>query len=156
MAARAGDGLKSRRQRCILEIVHRSVIETQDQLVEALRGAGFSATQATVSRDIRELGLVRTPMPDGRLRYALPQADPTPSDRLMEIFRASVLEVDFSGNTVVLHTLPATAAAVAEAVDSLRMDGVIGSLAGERTVFLVVKPPEDSARVAGQLRSMIG
>lgn len=147
--------MKPRRQVRILDIVRNSVIETQEQLVDLLANEGIHATQATVSRDIRELGLIKTPTPDGRLRYALPEIGPAPSDRLMEIFRSSVLHVDYSGNTVVLHTLSATAEAVAEAVDSLHVEGVIGSLAGERTVFLVVRPPDASGRVASHLRDLI-
>ncbi|MCL6595625.1 MAG: arginine repressor [Firmicutes bacterium] len=148
--------MKPRRQVRILDIVRTSLIETQEQLVEALAREGVHATQATVSRDIRELGLVKAPTGDGRVRYALPDTGPTPSAHLLEIFRTSVLHVDHSGNTVVLTTLPATAAAVAEAVDSLHVEGVIGTLSGERTVFVVVKPPERSPEVAARLRAMIG
>jgi transcriptional regulator of arginine metabolism len=148
--------VKPRRQVRILDIVRTSLIETQEQLVEALAQEGVQATQATVSRDIRELGLVKTPTGDGRVRYALPETGPAPSNRLLEIFRASVLHVEYSGNMVVLTTLAATAAAVAEAVDSLHVDGVIGTLSGERTVFVVVKPPERAAEVAARLRAMIG
>jgi len=148
--------LKPRRQVRILDIVRTSLIETQEQLVDALAREGVHATQATVSRDIRELGLVKTPTGDGRVRYTLPETGPTPSSRLLDIFRTSVLHVEHSGNTVVLTTLPATASAVAEAVDSLHVDGVIGTLAGERTVFVVVKPPERVPEVAARLHAMIG
>jgi transcriptional regulator of arginine metabolism len=148
--------VKPRRQVRILDIVRSSLIETQEQLVEALARDGVRATQATVSRDIRELGLIKAPTGDGRVRYALPDAGPAPSSRLLEIFRTSVLHVEYSGNTIVLTTLSATAAAVAEAVDSLHIDGVIGTLAGERTVFAVVKPPERAAEVVHRLRAMIG
>lgn len=148
--------MKPRRQVRILDIVRSSLIETQEQLVEALAREGVQATQATVSRDIRELGLIKAPTGDGRVRYALPEAGPTPSSRLLEIFRTSVLHVEFSGNTIVLTTLAATAPAVSEAVDSLHIDGVIGTLAGERTVFAVVKPPERAVEIAHRLRMMIG
>lgn len=148
--------MKPRRQVRILDIVRTSLIETQEQLVDALAREGVHATQATVSRDIRELGLVKTPTGDGRVRYTLPETGPTPSSRLLDIFRTSVLHVEHSGNTVVLTTLPATASAVAEAVDSLHVDGVIGTLAGERTVFVVVKPPERVPEVAARLHAMIG
>lgn len=148
--------MKPRRQVRILEIVRTAIIETQEQLVDALSREGVRATQATVSRDIRELGLIKAPTGDGRVRYALPESGPAPSSRLLEIFRTSVLHVEFSGNTIVLTTLSATASAVAEAVDSLHLDGVIGTLAGERTVFAVVKPPERVAEVAHRLRAMIG
>lgn len=151
-----GNPVKPRRQVRILEIVRTSLIETQEQLVDALAREGVHATQATVSRDIRELGLVKTPTGDGRVRYALPEAGPAPSGRLLDIFRTSVLHVEHSGNTLVLTTMAATASAVAEAVDSLHVEGVIGTLAGERTVFVVVKPPERAGDVASTLRAMIG
>jgi transcriptional regulator of arginine metabolism len=146
--------VKPRRQARILDIVRHQIIETQEQLAEALRTAGVQATQATVSRDMRELGLIKVPTGDGRQRYALPDvAAPVPGQRLMDVFRAAVITVEWSENIVVLHTLSAMADAVSEAVDSMRLPAVIGSLAGERTVFLVVRPKEEAPRVVAQLRA---
>lgn len=148
--------IKPRRQARILDIVRREIIETQEQLAESLRDTGVAATQATVSRDIRELGLIKVPTGDGRHRYALPDSgSPVPGERLLEIFRSAVLSVEWSENMVVLQTLAAMADAVAEAVDSMRLTSVIGSLAGERTVFLVIRPREDAPRVVGTLRALL-
>lgn len=149
---------KSRRQMRIMEIIREEVIGTQEELAERLRREGIDVTQATVSRDIKEMQLVKVPTGDGRYRYTLPEDRPGAPhlERLMRILKESVTGYDHSENIVVINTLPATAQSVAEAIDMLRMEEVIGTLAGERTVFVVIRPKEAVPRFAERLREILG
>ncbi len=151
MAERGNAPRKDRRRQRILDLIAAHAIDTQEELAARLEAAGFPVTQATVSRDIHDLRLVKVPAGDGRYRYA-PSVSPDPDARLLRLFRDCVVSHDASENIVVLNTLPATAAGVAEAVDKLGLPEVIGTLAGERTVFVVIKPkravPAFLARIA--------
>ncbi len=140
--AAAGRNSKQRRLRTIVDLVRRESIETQEQLAGLLQAAGFVVTQATVSRDVRELHLVKVAVDGGRFRYGLPGDNQSTafSDRILQLLRDFVLSVDTSENLVVLNTLPATAAGVAEAIDRMGAPEVIGTLAGERTVLIIIKP----------------
>ena len=145
---------KARRQLRILELVREENISTQEDLAQRLRQAGLTVTQATVSRDIKELGLLKVTGSDGRQHYESDVRQPSPDEKLMRICRDSVLSIEYSDNMIVMHTLPATADAVCEAIDSLRIPGVIGTMAGERTVFLVVRPAKESAAIVEDLRRL--
>lgn len=148
---------KARRQARIMQLVGQRVIDTQEELAARLQGEGCAVTQATVSRDIRELRLVKVPTGDGRYRYA-PAEPPAPlvvlSERLLRLFAECVTGCDASENIVVLSTLAGTAQGVAEAVDALRAPEVIGTLAGERTVFVVVKPKRAVPRFVERVRRL--
>ena len=145
---------KARRQLRILELVRDEAIGTQEELAQRLREDGLPVTQATVSRDIKELGLLKRTGADGRQHYVSDVRPPSADEKLMRICRDSVLTVDYSENMVVVNTLPATADAVCEAIDSLRLPNVIGTMAGERTVFLVVRPAGEAAAVTEHLRRL--
>ncbi|MBP2665661.1 MAG: argR [Firmicutes bacterium] len=134
--------MKTHRQTRVKEIVDRLVIRTQDELAEALRGEGIDVTQATVSRDIKEMMLVKVPTGDGNYRYAFPSDHNATVSvaRLEKTFQDSVLSVNSSGNIIVLRTLPGTAQAVAYVLDNVRWPEIIGTVAGDDTIFLVVKP----------------
>lgn len=149
--------MKARRQMKILEVIRQDVVETQEDLAQRLRDAGIQVTQATVSRDIKEMQLVKVPTGDGRYRYAQPEegALAAQSERMLRIFRECILGVENSGALIVVTTLAATAPGVAEAIDGLRWREVIGTLAGERNVFVVVKPPDASAAIADRLRGLM-
>lgn len=149
---------KARRQLRIMELIRSEAISTQEELVDRLRREGIEVTQATVSRDIKEMHLVKVPAGDGTYRYALPD-ERTPgahAERLLRILRESVTGYDSSENIVVVHTLPATAQSVAEAIDLLRAEEVIGTLAGERTVFIVIRPKEAVPRFLQRLAELLG
>jgi transcriptional regulator of arginine metabolism len=149
--------VKARRQSRILEIAREQVIETQEDLAARLQREGFAVTQATVSRDIKELKLAKVPTGDGRYRYAPADEAPAPQgERMLRLFRDCVTGYDASENIVVISTLAATAAGVAEAVDGLRAPEVIGTLAGERTVFVVIKPKRAVPRFLGRLDEILG
>jgi transcriptional regulator of arginine metabolism len=148
--------VKARRHAKILELVKHSVIETQEELAEALGRHGIPVTQATISRDIKELQLNKVPVGDGRYRYALPEEVPAGSwDKRRRIFQESVLGVDWSGNLIVVKSLPGTAPGVASAIDHLGWPEMIGSVAGDDTVIVVVKPAEATPEVAERIRGLM-
>ncbi len=148
--------MKARRQAKILELIRTRSIETQEDLAEALGEVGIPVTQATISRDIKELQLNKVPAGDGRYRYALPDEGNTANwDKRRRIFAASVLGADASENIIVIRALPGTAANIAYAIDQLTWPEVIGSVAGEDTVLIVVKPKEAAAEVLGRIQNMM-
>ena len=130
--------MKSERQRQILEIVRTRDVYTQEELTVALKAAGFSATQATVSRDIRELRLTKIPTRDGQ-KYVVTAASDATADTLARIFRDGVISMDCAGNTIVLHTVPGMARAVALSMDNMGHPEIVGTVSGDDTVFCVVR-----------------
>ena len=132
--------MKSRRQEKMLELIKSRDIETQNDLAAALREAGFISTQATVSRDIRELGLTKEQGPEGGYRYRAPRqsAPPGHSERLRTIFKESVTSIAVAQNLIVLRTLPGLASAACSAIDSMGYEGLVGTLAGDDTAFLAM------------------
>ncbi|MCR4419688.1 MAG: arginine repressor [Clostridia bacterium] len=146
------------RQRAVLEIISEQVVSTQGQLAFELRKRGYRATQATVSRDIRELGLVKVPAGDGTYRYALPGSASPSADacaRMRRLFRDSVVNVDYSDNLVVIRTLPGTAQAVASCVDGVRWPEVLGTVAGDDTILVVIKPRKAVAQAVQKFRELL-
>ena len=133
--------MKSLRQEKILEIIAQRDIDTQHSLANALKEAGLDSTQATISRDIRELGLTKEPGPGGGYRYAPPRRNAVPGydDRLRTIFRESVTQVEVAQNLVIIKTLPGLASAAGSAVDSTGYPGLVGTIAGDDTVFLAME-----------------
>lgn len=144
--------MKARRQRRILEIIQQKPIGTQAELAEELRSNGFNVTQATVSRDIKELGLVKT-TGGAAARYLAPGEEPPgPSDeRLRRLFRDYVTAVDHSESLVVVKTVPGAAQGVASALDQVRWPGIMGSVAGDDTIFIAVRTREYVRRTVGLL-----
>ncbi|MGQ9824437.1 MAG: arginine repressor [Desulfotomaculales bacterium] len=134
--------MKTQRQKKILEIISRQPVQTQKELADALRAEGLQATQATISRDIKELGLVKAPAEKEKARYLLPQNPPSFSreERLKRAFKTSVVSIDASENLVVIKTLPGEAQGVAAALDQANPQGIIGTVAGDDTIIAVVKP----------------
>lgn len=148
---------KHRRQARIMDLIKNNIVGTQEELADLLRGEGIQVTQATVSRDIKEMQMVKAPTGDGRYRYAMPEerAGP-PSERLLRVLRESVVQFDAGENIVVIQTLAATAQSVAEAIDMLHFDEAIGTLAGERTVFVVIRYKNSVPRFLDRLRELLG
>ncbi|MGE5398108.1 MAG: arginine repressor [Chitinophagales bacterium] len=133
---------KNRRHQAIIEIIHEGKVSTQEELCDTLQKKGFTVTQATVSRDIKELKLMKAPDRDG-YHYVLPgpPAQAT-GDRLRRIFEDGVLSVDSSDTLIVVRTLPGTANAVASAIDTDGMAGILGTVAGDDTIIVVIKTKE--------------
>ena len=127
----------------IKEIIQNQGIETQEELAAALKKEGIVVTQATVSRDIKELMLIKVPYKDRHYRYALSdeKQNVMPKNHTAMLFQQAVTKIDSSMNLVVLHTIPASA--VAFAIDHANSDVVIGTLAGDDTILIILKSPED-------------
>ena len=124
--------MKFQRQAKILELIDRFEIETQEELTDHLRAVGYSTTQATVSRDIKELHLTKTLSPSGKYRYSAPAADEFPGydERLKKIFRECVTSYAEAQNIIVIKTLPGLASAACAALDSMHIETLVGTLAG--------------------------
>jgi transcriptional regulator of arginine metabolism len=148
--------MKSRRHFAIREIISNERISTQEELCEMLRRKGYDITQATVSRDIKELNLIKIPDQIG-YRYALPDThNPRSSHlRMKRVFQDSVVSSDFSGNIVVVKTLPGAAQSIASLIDSLDNPKILGSVAGDDTIFLVVRTQEGVAEIMDYFRELM-
>jgi transcriptional regulator of arginine metabolism len=130
------------RQNKVLELIQTNEIETQEKLCQLLRDAGFDVTQATVSRDIKELQLIKTLSPTGHYKYAVSNGDSGPiSDRFVKIFKETITSVKTAGNIVVIKTLSGCGPAAGEAIDSLNFAHIVGSVAGDNTIMIVVDDP---------------
>ena len=134
--------MKNRRQRRILEIVSNETIGTQKELAERLQQEGFETTQATISRDIKELLLVKVNIGGDRYKYVIAQETPVTDAKLRMVLREFILSYDYSENLLILNTAPGNANTVASAIDRARWPQVIGTLAGDDTVMLDIKPKE--------------
>ncbi|MCI6646213.1 MAG: arginine repressor [Oscillospiraceae bacterium] len=149
--------MKPDRQAVIREIISSQTIETQNQLMEALAARGVRSTQATVSRDIREMRLVKDLGPDGRYRYQLPSKDITPEFdlKLRKIFRESITSYEVAQNIVVLKTLPGLASAACSALDSMKLPHLVGSLAGDDTAFLAMSDKDSAVEFCKLIEEML-
>ena len=149
--------MKSKRQAKIMEIISTTNVETQEQLLKELQEAGFTSTQATISRDIKELHLIKEPAGQGRYRYAV-SAHRTKlnfADKLRTIFRESVLTVDNAQNIVVIKTLPGLANAAGSAVDGMDVPYLVGSLAGDDTALLIMRDTESAVDFTEEIKEML-
>ncbi|MEG6585647.1 arginine repressor [Dendrosporobacter sp. 1207_IL3150] len=149
--------MKAVRHTNIREIIEHNVIETQEELAEALRKKSIEVTQATVSRDIKELMLIKVPTGDGRYRYAFPMEKNVvfSQSRMERMFQDSVLGLDSSENIVVIKTLPGTAQAVASTIDYAKWPEIIGTVAGDDNILVVVKPTDAAERVIAKFQALI-
>ena len=148
--------MKAKRQAKIMEIISTTNVETQEQLLQELQAAGFTSTQATISRDIKELRIVKELTTFGIYRYttAAREVPSTFSDRLNTIFRECVTSYDYAQNIVVIHTLPGLANAAASAVDAMNMSVVLGTLAGDDTVVVIMRDANAAATFCGEIKSL--
>jgi transcriptional regulator of arginine metabolism len=149
--------MKTARQYKILEIIASREIETQNQLIEALREYGYQSTQATVSRDMRELRLVKELGDNGRSKYIVPSeiASLDFNDRLKTIFRESVTSCTCAQNLVVIKTLPGLANAACAAIDTMEIQCLVGSLAGDDTAFLAMTDNAAAEAFCNDIQSML-
>ena len=148
--------VKSQRQAKILEIISTINVETQEQLLQELEQAGFHSTQATISRDIKELRIVKELTTLGTYRYttAAKEVPTSFSNRLNTIFRECVTRYDYAQNIVVIHTLPGLAGAAASAIDSMNLSVIVGSLAGDDTVMVVMRDTNAAAQFCGEISNL--
>ncbi len=147
--------MKYLRHAKILEIIMNRDIETQEELTQALKKNGMTVTQATVSRDIKELRLIKQMSRTGRYKYAsLASQDAMLTDRLVRLFKESIVSLDHAGNMVVLRTIPAAAQAAASAIDAANFDEVVGTIAGDDTIFVVVREADQAEDVQERFRKL--
>lgn len=149
--------MKSTRQMQILKLIAEQDIETQNQMMDALHARGVKSTQATLSRDIKELRLVKELSPNGGYRYVAATRDEGNSHdaRLRKIFRESVISFDVAQNLVVLHTLPGLASAAAAALDNMELSDLVGSIAGDDTIFLAMRDMQSALDFRREIEAML-
>lgn len=148
--------MKGQRHIRIRDIITHQDIETQDELVEALRESGFQVTQATVSRDIKELVLIKVPTDDGRYKYSLPTDQRyNPVQKLKRALVDNFVHIDHTGNLVVMKCLPGTANSVAVLLDNMEWNQIMGTICGDDTILMICRSEEDSEYVIKQILSFI-
>ena len=148
--------MKSSRHNKIIEIIGKYEVETQDDLIEKLRKEGFNVTQATISRDIRELKLTKVSTARGTYRYVQSRRHPTESNvRFNNALIESILKVDFAGNLIVLKTLPGLASAVATGIDSIHLPEILGCIAGDDTIMVVTRDNDCASDISDKLKNMM-
>ncbi len=147
--------MKSARQTEILQIIAERDIETQQQLLEALAERGVKSTQATLSRDIKDMRLVKELGPNGTYRYVATHNDADNYDeRLRKIFRESIVSYDVAQNLFIIRTLPGLANGACSAIDAMHVEGLVGSLAGDDTAFLAMKDNEAAKKLYHEIEML--
>lgn len=148
--------MKTRRQSKILELIKKHEIETQEDLSAYLEQEGYQVTQATVSRDIRELKLTKVSIGNGKQKYvALLETNEDLSQKYARIFRDGFISMDIAQNILVIKTVPGMAMAVAAAIDALQLHEIVGSIAGDDTIMCAARSTEDAIAVIDKLRKFI-
>lgn len=148
--------MKSKRHSKIIEIINSKAIETQEELAEELKLSGFDVTQATVSRDIKTLKLIKTQSSDGKYKYAIMNQEKNEiEDKLISILANTVLNVENIEKMVVVKTLSGSASAAAEAIDTLQLGDIAGTIAGDNTIFILVRTLEKSEDLVDKITQMM-
>ena len=148
--------MKNVRQTAILSIIEQNDVETQEELAARLRQMGIDVTQATVSRDIKELRLLKVLSASGGYKYATAdKAEHGLSDRFVRMFKDSVLSINFAGNIVVIKTLAGSANVAAEAIDSMHLPEILGTMAGDNTILAIVQNEAEAAETVNRFRDML-
>lgn len=148
--------MKIARHAKILEIIGEKDIETQEELVDELRRAGIDVTQATVSRDIKELKLIKVLSNSGKYKYApISQGKSILSDKFISIFTQSVINIDYVNNIVLVKTLSGSGPAAGEAIDNMGLDGLVGSVAGDNTILIIARTPEKAQEMVIKFKKIL-
>ena len=149
--------MKDDRQSKILEIISQENIETQEQLLARLRERGIRCTQATISRDIKQLHLIKEPVGQGVYKYAVSgnRTKLNVAEKLRTIFRECIISIDSAGNIVVIKTMPGLANGACSALDNMEMNDIVGSLAGDDTAFLVMRTTESAELLCQEIKDML-
>lgn len=149
--------MKPGRQSVILEIISARDIETQHQLMQALAERGIKSTQATLSRDIKDMRLIKELGPNGNYRYvqaAKPEQDDS-SERLRKILKESLVSFDLAQNLLVIKTLPGLAPAACSAIDGMHIENLVGTLAGDDTAFLAMRDNDSALRLYHEIETIL-
>jgi transcriptional regulator of arginine metabolism len=148
--------MKTKRQSKILELIQKHEIETQEELLAYLEREGYAATQATVSRDIRELKLTKIAMNNGKQKYiVLNEAREQMTEKFVRVLREGYLSMDMAQNILVIKTVSGMASAVCAAIDAMQISGIVGSIAGDDTIMCAVRTMEETTEIMAQLRKII-
>jgi transcriptional regulator of arginine metabolism len=148
--------MKKKRHAKILELIRTYPINTQEGLLEHLRAAEFDVTQATISRDIKELRLIKVQEPDGQYRYSTGKSSSRDvGSKFHALFPDSVHTIDHAGNIVVIKCMVGMAQAVCAALDSLHWDGTVGTIAGDDTIFILVRSESNAAAMVAELKKLM-
>ncbi len=149
--------MKNSRQNMILEIISQENIETQEQLLIRLQERGITSTQATISRDIKQMHLIKEPVGQGVYKYAVSgnRTKLNFAEKLRTIFRESITSIDCARNIVVLKTMPGLASAACSALDNMELSYMVGSLAGDDTAFLLMRDDESAIAFCEELKGML-
>ena len=148
--------MKKNRHDKIIEIINNNVVETQEQLVALLCEAGYDVTQATISRDIRQMKLTKMVLEDGRQKYVYTNADPkVMHDKYVHVLKAGYVSVDTADNIIVIKTVPGMAMALATAIDALDVPQIVGCIAGDDTIFVAIKTKEDAEELKDKFLRLI-
>jgi transcriptional regulator of arginine metabolism len=147
--------MKVTRHAKILEIISSRNIETQEELADKLKQSGMNVTQATVSRDIKELKLIKVLSDSGKYKYAtINHTESFLSNKLISIFAQTVLQVENVDKFIVIKTMTGSASAAAEALDSLNFDGVVGTIAGDNTIFVIARSDQKAEEITQKMRKL--
>lgn len=147
--------MKVTRHAKILEIISSRNIETQEDLADQLKQSGMNVTQATVSRDIKELKLIKVLSDSGKYKYAtINHTESFLSNKLISIFAQTVLQVENVDKFIVIRTMTGSASAAAEALDSLRFDGIVGTIAGDNTIFVIARTTQKAEEITQKMRKL--
>ena len=148
--------MKTKRQTKMLELIKKHDIETQEELSDYLQKEGYQVTQATVSRDIRELKLTKVAMSNGRQKYAaLTEANEDLSEKYTRVFRDAFVSMDMAQNILVIKTVSGMAMAVAAAIDAMHLHEIVGCIAGDDTIMCAVRSVDDPIAVMSRLRKLV-
>ena len=147
--------MKGERQAKIIEIIENNVIETQEELLEKLREAGYHVTQATVSRDIRKMNLLKGTAKNGQYAYIAPEKQDTAPISFSHMLTESIISIDYAQNLIVVKTMAGMANAVATCIDSLKESQIIGCVAGDDAILVVVKTEEKAEELCSKIKNMI-
>lgn len=149
--------MKTRRQAKILELIQRNDVETQEELSAYLVREGFQVTQATVSRDIRELKLTKIAMDNGKQKYAvITDADSGLMEKYARVLREGFISMDLAKNIVVIKTVSGMAGAVCAAIDAMKFQEMVGSIAGDDTIICIIRDDEEAIKIMKKLRKIVG
>ncbi len=149
--------MKRNRHDKIIEIIATNVVETQEQLATLLKEAGYDVTQATVSRDIRQMKLTKQATEDGRYKYVYTTADSdVMQDKYVSVLKAGFVSMDVAQNLLVIKTVSGMAMALAAAIDALNFPQVVGCIAGDDTIMIAIKSNEEAKEIMEELRALMG
>ena len=148
--------MKFQRQSAIVELIAKHEIKTQEELSDKLREIGYNATQATISRDIKELRLIKVLTSEGRYKYAtVEKAESDLQERFIRLFSNCVVSITNAGNLIVIKTISGSASVAGEAIDSLKWPEIAGSIAGDNTIFVAIREGKNTAEIIKRFQKMM-